>query len=323
MPNQMSRTTWMLLLMLSIFWGGSFFFVEIALEDIPPFTLVFLRVFLAAIVLLLILYAQGCSLPRDLLVWRKYFLMGLISNAIPFCLIVWGQTHIESSVASILNATTPICTVILAHWMTTDERLSVRKLAAVILGFIGVYFLMRPELQNGMSWKGYGQLAVVAASICYSFAGIFGKSLKIYPPLNNAAGTLCCSALMLFPFVILIDSPWTLQVHTPALLAVLGYSLISTALAFWLFFRILAVAGVVNTQLVTFLVPLNTLILGVGVLGERLYPSAFVGMGFIFLGLIVIDGRVMQFIRKRVSKSKSLKASEEEAPAILCEMKDT
>jgi drug/metabolite transporter (DMT)-like permease len=289
---------WGMLILLSIFWGGSFFFVEIALRDIQPFTIVFLRVALAALILLGVVYILGQRMPASLKMWRAFFVMGALNNAIPFSLIVWGQTRIDSGVASILNATTPIFTVLLAHLMTTDEKLTIRTLVGVLIGFLGVFIMMAPEIKDGFSWRGLGQIAVLGAAISYSFAGIFGKRLKNTSAVVNATGMLICSSIMMLPFAIIIDSPWTLKPSLDAMAAVLGMATISTALAYLLYFGILASAGATNVLLVTFLIPISALLLGVGVLGEVIRSLEFTGMGCIFLWLVLIDGRVLNWIRK-------------------------
>ena len=296
--SSMKQTEWGMLILLSIFWGGSFFFTEVALRDFQPFTLVFLRVSLAALILIGVVYIKGQRMPGSLRVWLAFFIMGVLNNALPFSLIVWGQTRIESGVASILNATTPIFTVIIAHLLTSDERLTMRKFLGVLIGFGGVYIMMQPELRDGFSWRGLGQAAVIGAAVSYGCAAIFGKRLKKTSPVVNSAGMLTCSSLMMLPFAVIIDSPWSVSPSLPAAAAVLGIAVISTALAYLLYFRILAAAGATNVLLVTFLIPISALLLGVGVLGEKVRILEIVGMGCIFIGLMVIDGRALMWINK-------------------------
>jgi drug/metabolite transporter (DMT)-like permease len=283
------------------FLGGSFFFVEIALRDFQPFTVVFLRVALAAVILLGVVYIRGQRMPASPKMWGAFFVMGALNNAIPFSLIVWGQTRIDSGVASILNATTPIFTVLLAHLLTSDERLTIRKLVGVLIGFIGVCVMMAPEINDGFSWRGLGQIAVLGAGVSYSFAGIFGKRLKNTSPVVNATGMVICSSIMMLPFTIIIDSPWTLRPSLEAMAAVFGIAIISTAWAYLLYFGILASAGATNVLLVTFLIPISALLLGVGVLGEVILILEYTGMGCIFLGLILIDGRALNWILERLN----------------------
>ena len=290
----MSLKNWILLTVLSILWGGSFFFVEVALADISPLTLVFLRVAFAAMVLLLACLKQR-SIPRNL--WPSFFVMGLLSNVIPFSMIVWGQTHITGSVASILNATTPFFTVLVAHWLTADERLSVNKLLGVLVGFAGVVLMMLPTLDRSI--KSYGQIAVLIAAISYAFAGVWGKRLKGTSPVVNAAGTLTCSSVVMLPMIFILEDPLTLTPSAQSWLAVGAIALLSTALAYMFYFRILASAGATNLLLVTFLIPISSMLLGIGILGERVETLAFYGMGVIFIGLIFIDGRLVKRWKRR------------------------
>ena len=304
--GSMKPAEWGMLILLSIFWGGSFFFVEIALRDFQPFTLVFLRVTLAALILIGVVYIRGQRMPASLRIWGAFLVMGAINNAIPFSLIVWGQTRIDSGVASILNATTPIFTVLLAHMLTSDERLTVRKFFGVLIGFLGVYIMLKPELKDGFSLRGLGQLAVLGAACLYGFSGIFGKRFKETSPVVTSAGMLICSSLMMFPLAILIDSPWSLSPSLESVAAIFGIAIISTAVAYLLYFRILAAAGATNVLLVTFLIPISALLLGVGVLGEVIKILEYIGMGCIFLGLIVIDGRALKWIKNGFNFRKKI-----------------
>lgn len=294
----MKPAEWGLLVLLSVFWGGSFFFVEIALHDFHPFTLVFLRVTLAASILVAVVYFRGQRMPSSLKTWGAFLIMGAINNAIPFSLIVWGQTRIGGGVASILNATTPIFGVLLAHLLTSDERLTLRKFLGVIIGFLGVIIMFQPELKNGFSWRGLGQLAVLGAALCYGLAGIFGKRLNRTSPVVNSAGMLVCASLLMLPPALTIDFPWSKIPSPEGAAALLGLSVISTAVAYLLYFRILASAGATNVLLVTFLIPVSALLLGVGVLGEAIRTMELVGMGCIFLGLLFIDGRLFKAMRR-------------------------
>jgi drug/metabolite transporter (DMT)-like permease len=200
--------------------------------------------------------------------------------------------------ASILNATTPIFTVLLAHFLTSDERLTTKKITGVLIGFIGVYLMMKPELTDGFSWRGLGQAAVLVAAISYSFAAIFGKRFKDMPAVVNSAGMLICSSIIMLPLVIFVDSPWSVRPSLEALSAVLGIAVISTAIAYLLYFHLLATAGATNVLLVTFLIPISALLLGVGILGEVIKVFEYAGMGCIFLGLIIIDGRTLNLVKR-------------------------
>nr|WP_313612795.1 EamA family transporter [Agrobacterium sp.] len=296
----MNATEWAMLIALSILWGGSFFFIGVAVKELPPFTIVTLRVGLAAVALLIVCRVMGLKLPREGRIWRAFFAMGILNNIIPFCLIVWGQTHIASGVASILNATTPLFTVLVAHFLTIDEKLSPNKLAGVLIGFVGVATMIGPSALGGSGSNLWGQLAILGAATSYAFAGIFGRRFKTMgvAPLMTATGQISSSTLMLIPVALLIDQPWTLAMpSTSTWAALLGIALLSTALAYLLFFRILSSAGATNLALVTFLIPVSAILLGSVVLGEQLEMKHFAGMAMIAAGLIAIDGRLLRRLK--------------------------
>lgn len=294
----MSASDWLLLVVLSVLWGGSFFFVELALDGLGPFTLVTGRVGLGALALLIFVRATGNRMPREARLWGAFLVMGALNNLIPFTLIAWGQVHIDSGLASILNATTPLFTVLLAHVLTRDERMTTGKFVGVLFGLAGVAVLIGPDALSGLGAQGLGQIAVLVASLSYGFAGIFGRRFKDIPPSVAAAGMLTTSTVMVAPLAVLIERPWTASPGVGALLAVLGMAVFSTALAYLLYFRILARAGATNLLLVTFLIPVSALALGILFLGERLDWTAYAGMALIFLGLAAVDGRVVRLIRR-------------------------
>ena len=294
---QMGPLQWVLLIALSLLWGGSFFFAEVALSGFPPLTLVLGRVGLAAIALWLVLLLTGHFPPRSINLWVSFFVMGAINNVLPFSLIFWGQTQIASALAAILNATTPIFTVLLAHVLTQDERLTRGKIAGVLAGLSGVTVMIGPEALSGLGSAVLAQIAVLGAAISYGLAGIFGRRFRALPPATTAAGQLTASTVLMLPIVLFHDRPWTLPVPTlEALSALLGLALLSTALAYVVYFRILRTAGATNLLLVTFLIPVSAIFLGVGVLGERIDPLQMAGMTMIALGLAAIEGRPMSWL---------------------------
>ena len=304
--KQMDVSEWGMLVALSLLWGGSFFFIGIAVKELPPVTIVTLRVSLAATALLIVCRIMGLHLPRQWAVWRAFFGMGLLNNIIPFCLIVWGQTHIASGLASILNATTPLFTVIVAHFLTADEKMTGNKLAGVLIGFAGVATMIGPAAFGGAISGLWGQIAILGAAISYSFAGIFGRRFKAMgvPPLMTATGQISSSTLMLIPAALLIDKPWTLAMPSLGTWgALIGIALLSTALAYLIFFRILATAGATNLALVTFLIPVSAILLGSLILGEQLEIKHFAGMAMIAAGLAAIDGRLPAKLRDFLRKA--------------------
>ncbi len=295
----MKTLDWLRLVALSVLWGGTFLFVSLSLRSIPEFTIVFLRVGLAAITFWLLILVTGRRMPRDWHVWRAFLIMGLINNAIPFSLITWEQTQVEGGIASIINATTSCFAVALAHFLTKDEKLTVRRATGVLIGLFGAYVLLRPELDGGISMRGLGQVAGLVAAMSLALAGIFGKRFKELSPIVTATGMLTCSALLLFPVAILIDQPWNVQPNVSAIGAVGGLVLLSTVVAYLLYFRVLQSAGATNLLLVTLLMPVSAHILGAAFLGEPLYATSAAGMAFIVLGLSIIDGRILRGLRVR------------------------
>jgi drug/metabolite transporter (DMT)-like permease len=289
-----------LLLTLSVLWGGSFFFNGVAVKELPTFTIVVARIALAAAMLLLVLNLTGAGLPRERRVWAAFFVMSLLNNALPFSLIVWGQSHIASGVASILNATTPLCTVIVAHMLTADEKMTGGRLIGVLLGLAGVGVMIGSEALASLGIDVAAQLACLAAAISYAFAGVFGRRFRNMgvTPMQTAAGQVTASSLILLPVMLLVDRPWTLPAPGAAtILALVGVATLSTALAYVLYFRILATAGATNLLLVTFLIPASAILLGVVILEETLRPQHIAGLILIGIGLGAIDGRPWRALR--------------------------
>ena len=297
----MSLRVWIWLVSLSVLWGGSFFFAKVAVAELGPLTVVFGRVALAAFALNLSLWLTGQSLFRRETPWAAFMLMGLLNNLIPFSLIFWGQTHIASGLASILNATTPLFTLVVAHVTTRDERINGAKVAALLTGFTGVVFLLGPDLLLGDRSGLGGQLACLAAALSYAFAGVYGRRFQSMgvAPMQAAAGQVSASAMLILPIMLLVDRPWTLPARPSASVwtALAGLALLLTALAYVLYFRILAATGATNLLLVTFLIPLTAILLGTVLLGEHLVERHFAGMALIGASLVVLDGWIAARLR--------------------------
>ncbi len=306
--ESMTLGTWALLIALSLVWGGSFFFQGVAVRELPTITIVVARVGLAALTLLVVMKALGLRMPSSGHVWAAFFGMGFLNNLIPFTLIVWGQASIASGLASILNATTPLFTVLVAHFLTRDEKLTRRKMIGVAFGFVGVAIMLGTDLLGDLGISELGQLAVLGAALTYAFAGIYGRRFKALgvPPIAVATGQVTASTVMLIPLMLLVDKPWTLPAPGfETILALIGLATVSTALAYFLYFRILEIAGATNLLLVTFLIPVSAIILGIMVLGETLLPKHFLGMIIITLGLIVIDGRLLMMVTGRSRSARA------------------
>jgi drug/metabolite transporter (DMT)-like permease len=294
----MAPSDWAALLVLSVLWGGTFLFAAVAVKEVPPFTLVFLRVSIAALALLIVLRARGIAFPGDAPGWRAFFGMGLLNNAIPFSLIFLGQTEIAAGLASILNATTPLFTVLVLHLFGT-ERATGTKIAGVLIGAAGVAVLVGPDALGGLGAQVWAQLAVLGAAVSYAFALLWGrKYFRGVPPLKGAAGQLVASSALMLPIALIVDRPWTLAAPSAAaILSIIAMALVSTALAYLLYFRLIARAGGVNASLVTLLIPASAILLGALILGERLDPVDAAGLALIAGALLVIDGRVFRLRR--------------------------
>lgn len=290
----------MLLLALAAVWGGSFFFGEIALREVPPLTITLHRVFWALPILAIIVFLKRIPVPRTLRVWRAYLVMGALNNAIPFSLIFWGQTQIESGLASILNGTTAMFGAVVAGLLLADEPLTKNKLVGAALGLVGVAFIMGPGVLTGFNPGNLAQLAILAAALSYAFASVWGKTtLAGQPPLMNALGMLIGSTLLMIPIVLMVDGPPQFTLSASVWSALLSVAGLSTALAYVLYFAILARAGAANLMLVTLLIPPFAIGLGALVLGEKMEPEAFIGFAIIALGFAVTDGRLFSVLSGR------------------------
>lgn len=298
---KMGREAWVLLIALSVLWGGAFFFAAYAVREVPPLTLVLARVSLAAVALIGFAYLTGLRLPSDLKTWRSFFIMGVLNNCIPFSLIFWGQIYIASGLAAIFNATMPLFTVVLAHFLVNDEKLTMARTLGVVCGVAGVAIMIGPELLGTIGENVAAQLAILAAALSYGFASIFGRRFASQPPVITAAGQLSASSIILLPIVIYFE-PLSSQTLPDLSIsaAVLALALLSTALAYVLFFRILKLAGATNVSLVTFLIPVSAIALGVVVLDEQIEFIHIAGMAFIATGLVAIDGRLVNWFRKKL-----------------------
>jgi len=291
--RSMDLATWGLLILLGFIWGGSFFFGRVAVQHVPPMTLVLFRVGLAAIALHIAFGRMPGFYQTLISRWRELLIMGLINNAIPFTLIFLGQTEIGSGLASILNATTPVWAVLVAQVFTTDEKITPAKLIGCGLGLAGMVLLIGPAALGIADSPLWAKLAVVGAAISYGFATAYGKRFKGVSPRITATGQLTASSLIMLPLAFVVDQPWTLPVPPlDVIAAILALALVSTAFAYIVFFRILSVAGATSTSLVTLLVPPAAILLGVLFLGETLSLTEALGLGLIGLGLLSLDNRL-------------------------------
>jgi drug/metabolite transporter (DMT)-like permease len=298
----MNRSDWLILLTLAVIWGGAFFFIGVAVRHVPPLTYVCLRLMIAATAMWIYVKASGRSLglPRE--VWGAIILLALLNNALPFTLFGWGQTHIASGLASILNATTPIWGVVVAHFLTVDERMTPRKIAGVMLGFGGVALMIGPALLSNIGTNALAQLACVTASLSYALAAVWARRFRKLgvSPVSVTTGQLTAGAIVMLPLSLFIDRPWT-HAFPPvgAIAAITALGLFCTAFGYVLYFRLIDHAGATNALLVTLLVPPVAIVLGAMFLGETLAPQDFAGLGLIALGLAAIDGRLISYLWER------------------------
>jgi drug/metabolite transporter (DMT)-like permease len=290
----MGAREWILLLVLSLLWGGSFFFLKVLVIELPPVTVVLGRVGFAALLLNVFLLLRRDPMPATPRLWGAFIVLGILNNVVPFTLIAWGETRISSGFASILNATTPIFTVLAGQFLTLNEKVTWNKGIGVLFGILGVAILIGPSAIAGIG-RGdvIGEIACLGAALSYGLAGIYGRRFKCIPPLKVATGQITASTLMLLPVAAAVDRPWTLAMPSAHVWeAWVGIAVFSTALAYMIYFRILAAAGATNLMLVTFLLPISALALGIFFLGETITWQAIEGMALIGMGLAAIDGRL-------------------------------
>ncbi len=290
-----SPRDWLLITILALIWGGSFLFGRILMLEWPPFTVVFLRVGIAAITLWVFLVATRKSFPTEGSIISAILVMGILNNVIPFSLILIGQQEIGSGLASVVNAMTPIWTLIIANFMTADEKFSTSKIFGIALGFAGVAILIGDDLLKGLSASAWAQTAVLGATISYGFAGVYGKRFKGHDPIVISTGQLTASSLVLLPLIFILENPFSIsRPDFEMIVSLLGLAVLCTAVAYVLFFKILASAGATNVSLVTFLVPVSAILLGMVWLGETLTTANLIGMVLIVSGLVLIDGRIFR-----------------------------
>lgn len=291
--TRMGLTEWLLLITLSVIWGGSFFFNEVALRGLPTLLVVWGRIGVGCLGLLVILGLSDLDVRSHLSRWRDFLIMGVLNTFIPFSLIVWGQQYIDSGLAAVINATTPAFTILLANFFTRDERASVRKFSGAIIGLGGVATLIGTDALGGFGEHILAQFAIMGAALSYAISAIYARRLHAVPPMVAACGQLTASTLVMAPIVLWLCPPWDIAFPGYAALgAVVGLGLICSALAYGLYFRILATAGATNVQLVTLLIPVSASALGISILGEPFSWRLVFGMLIVCTAAALIDGRL-------------------------------
>ena len=278
-----------LLVILGIIWGSSYMFIRIAVAEVPAVTLVASRLVLASLILLVVLRALGRPLPRDRRLWKAYAVMGLLSGALPYVLISWGEQYIHSSLAALLQATMPIFTVILALFLAAEERLSLSTVLGVLLGFAGVAVLMLPDLRQGLRASLLGQLAIVASSLSYAGAAVFARNhLRGQPPLTSTMGQLTTGALFTLPLSLLIDRPFTLAPSLPALASWLALTILGTVVAYVIYYALIQRTSATFVSTVTYVIPIVGLLLGAIVLDEPVTINLLISTVLIIAGVLLV-----------------------------------
>ena len=303
MNRAMTALEWALLVVLSILWGSTFLFITVAARELPPLSIAAVKVTLVAVALLGVMRQQGARLPAEGSTWWAFAVMALFNDAGPFILIAFASPYVPTGLASVLIATSPLFTVVLAHWLTEDEKMTGRHVAGTLTGFAGLATMLGGGTVGFSPGAILGQLACLAASLGYAYASVYGRrftALRLHP-MATAAGQLGSSAVVLIPVALLVDHPWTLPgLSWPAIGALLGRGLLTGALAYSIFFRILATAGATNVVLVTFMSPITAILIGLVVLGEHLGRQQMVGMALIGVGIALLDGRPLAAVMRRV-----------------------
>lgn len=298
-----------LMVLLAALWGPSFVFIKVAVETIPPLTMVLGRVAIAAVLLYVILRWQHGRLPRSLDTWKHLSFVALVHNAIPFFLFAWGEQYVDSALASILNGTIPLFTIVLAHFLTQDDRLTGAKVWGVLIGFGGMVILVLPAFQAGVAATMWGVLALVLASFLYGVAIVYARNhLRGLPPLVAPTGQMIMASLFLLPLVVVIEKPWTAVAPSmPSLLATIALGVFGTALAFVVYYRLLERAGASYVSMVAYLIPIFGVALGVLLLDEPLTRQMVIGCSLILLGVMIANGLLNSLLtRRQLARQASL-----------------
>ena len=300
--HSMSLKAWLLLVVLSLIWGTSFLLIEVALTQLQPFTIVAFRLGIAAIVLLILMLATGHRIPQGKSLWISLFIIGLLNNALPFSLIAWAQTEISSSLAAILNATTPLFTILLAHYFTHDERTTPNKIVGVLVGLVGIAVIFAPSLTNMNMGSLWGQLAALASSLSYALAIIF--SLRYarlgIKPIDITFGQLITSAIIMIPAAIIFENANNMQMPPIEVIgAILVLSIVNSGFAYILYFKLIAAGGATNASLVTITIPPVAIVLGISFLGESFLITHAIGISLIGVSLLIVNGYIMKFLSKK------------------------
>jgi len=296
-PRANPAFEWTLLAVLATCWGASYTFIKIGVATIPPVTLIAARTLIAGLLLLAVLRMRGVKLPAEPAMWGRFVLQACLNSVLPFTLIAWAERSVDAGLATILNSTSPIFIFLLGLGLGGSDRPTLRRLFGVGAGLAGICLIVGFEALNGLGHSLLAQLALVAASVCYGCAAMFGRVFRGLDPMVPAAGSLLSGAAMLVPVSILVDRPWTLAPSAASMAAVLALAVLSTALAFTIYFRLIRTLGPMSTAAQAYLrVPIGVLI-GVAFLGERLAPTAWAGLACVVAGVVAMTMPARRLIR--------------------------
>lgn len=301
----------LLLVLLAGLWGPSFLFIKVAVTEIPPLTMVLARVFIAAVLLVAALRVQGQQMPGWGPVWKHLAFIALVHNTIPFVLFAWGEQYVDSALASIMNGTTPLFTIVLAHMFVMDDKMSLRKTVGALVGFGGLIVLVAPSVLGGVQASTWGLLALAVASAMYGVAIVYSRlHLRGLPAMVAPTGQMILATLYLLPLALLVDRPFSLPLPSlPALLSLLALAVFGTAVGFIVYYRLIETAAATYTSMVTYLIPVVGVILGVLVLGERLAWTSYAGCALILLGVMTANGLFKNIARWRIRARLAPQAS--------------
>jgi drug/metabolite transporter (DMT)-like permease len=280
---------YIMLFVLAAIWGSSFPLIKLAVETIPPMTLVAARLVLAAAAMLVYLWATGRRLPSDTAIWRDFAVIAVTGNILPFAFITWGEVVIDSGLAAILMAVMPLSSLILAHFFTRDERLTPAKLAGVLVGFVGIVVLVGPGVLAGLGLEVFAQIVVAGGAICYAISNVYTRvsGVVTLPAAVTSAGVLLCAAVLSIPLSLLVDRPWDLAPNTDSILALLVLALVCTSFAYLILFRLIAATGATFVAFINYLVPVFGVIAGALLLRETIQPGALAGLALILSGIAI------------------------------------
>ena len=274
-----------LLLLLATLWGASYSFIKLGVATIPPITLIAARTLIAGLLLLAIMRWRGLRLPTDAAIWRRFLFQACLNSVIPWTMIAWGERSLDAGLATILNSTSPIFTFFLTLAIARQETPSLRKLFGVAAGMAGICLIVGVQALGGLGEQLAAEIATVVATLCYAGGAIFSRGFKGLDPMAPAAGSLLCGAAILVPASLIMDQPWTLAPSTSSILALLGLAMLSTALAFVIYFRLIQTLGSVGTTAQAYLRVLIGVALGVVFLGETLTSTAWIGLTCVVIGV--------------------------------------